>query len=255
MTPVDEPDVPLDELFLALDPEDGQLRFGNRLNSPVTLPRLTADVPRTEIELDEGRRLEIWPGAGRRWFDSPAEMSIDGNWLSGNYGRERFWVRAWYYSLGLPIFLLTTMSAAALAAVVLKRRYGDNGGLFAQLGSPLTTLMAILIPLALFLLVQRFFLSRPIPAFYLSGLLTITFWLGGPFVTSEVTSEGTWDGFSLPGLWIVCGFLLLFRQCRLSLNRLTATGHPQAPLKGPWISWHDVPFETPPAKPTRWLLL
>ena len=233
--------------FLVLEPESGALSLVSGAGSPRPLTALTQSFTREDFDLEDEFILSIWSGAGRYWFDSPAEMAINGKLIDGNCGRDRFWARAWYYSLGFWIFIATLLTAGNLVSLLLLSFYGSDEGF---LGESLPFYFAPPILVAL-VMVQRLFLTRPIASFNISSPLIIVATIG----LSVVGAEGFLDWLMSSGFWnaLVVVFCL---RCGISMNRLRKSCYELVPMRGPWISWDELPYEKPAGSPlVRWVLL
>ena len=235
-------------LHPVLDVENQKICLRDGEGDDIPLTALTPDFSEATFDLKDGRKLRLFSGAGRYWFDTPVEISIDGTLIDGNYGRDRFWARAWCYSLGLQIFvtLLTTyLGFSTLISDPINgfRKLSTAGKI--DLAGSLMFLVALCF-------VRYLYLNfKPQISIYCSNLVMFAqlFW-----ESRHQLDEGFFQWWSANG-GIILLILWICLRSTVAVNYLADNGHPEAPAKGPWISWDDWPYPKPPGSFwRRWTL-
>ena len=239
---------PRGALHPVLDAESQEISLRDEEGDLVPLTPITSDFSEATFYLKDRRKLRLFSGAGRYWFDTPVEITIDGKLIDGNYGRDRFWARAWCYFLGLRAFVTLVTTFMGFSFLILD----PIDGFHRLSAAEEMDLFGSLIFLVALGLVRHLYLNfKPRISFYCSSLVIIAqvFW-----DSRHQFDEGYFQWWiSNSGLLILILWICL--RSSAAVSHLAKNGHPEAPAKGPWISWDEWPYPKPPGSFwRRWTL-
>ena len=235
-------------LYPVLDVENQKISLRDGEGDDFPLTALTPDFSEATFDLKDGRKLRLFSGAGRYWFDTPVEIAIDGQLIDGNYGRDRFWARAWCYFLGLRAFVTLLTTYMGFSSLI----FDPINGFFRLSAAEKNDLVGSLIFLVALGFTRHLYLtSKPRFSFYCSSLVVIAqvFW-----DSRHQFDEGFFRWWiSNGGLFILILWICI--RSGIAVNQLAKNGHPEAPARGPWISWDEWPYPKPPGSFwRRWTL-
>ncbi len=209
--------------------------------TPSPLFRLTRTAKAFDSRLPDGRVVEVRIQQGRRWLDSAVELSVNGVRSNSTMWEERFWVKSWFRLLWFFSVTLLGVGLIPIGADVAIGWAGTDIEFHEEweLSVAATTAGALLGWVAL-----RFRLN-PLTALRIYHPVLILLACALPAVGIEITFSSLSTVFLLT--WSLVPFWMTVRT---AVNSLAGSGHPDASMKGPWISWSDVSTSSRQRRPT-----
>ncbi len=205
------------------------IRIGGETSMPAF--RLTREAESFSMRLTDGRNLEVQIRQGRGWLDAAVEFWVDGVRSNSTMWEERFRVKAWYYFLLILSLFFLGIGLIPIGLDVATSWFGLDTNLHEGLGQS----SAFSVAGALLGWICLRFRANPMEALRIQHLAFVLLLCTTPLAATGISLS------SLPGiLLLACAVVPLWISVRIAVNSLANTGHPDAPLKGPWISWSDV---------------